>query len=161
MRFRLLLPLLVAMLLAGCGQQSSSTDAATVAGGGGPRVIEITAGDNMRFNVSRIEARAGEEITVVLTNIGAQPKEVMGHNWVLLQAGADSEAFDRAAAMARETDYIPASLKDQIIAHTGLLGPRKSGEVRFTAPDTPGDYPYLCSFPGHFQVGMKGTLVVR
>jgi len=24
-----------------------------------------------------------------------------------------------------------------------------------------GEYPYLCSFPGHYVGGMKGTLVVK
>jgi azurin len=70
-------------------------------------------------------------------------------------------AFDAAAVAAKDTDYIPASFQNQIIAHTKLLGPRKSDEVTFKAPDTAGQYPFLCSFPAHYQVGMKGTLTVK
>jgi azurin len=85
----------------------------------------------------------------------------MGHNWVLLKAGSDVAAFDSAAVNAKDTGYIPPALKDEIIAHIDLLGPRKSGEAEFTVPTVPGDYPYLCTFPAHYQVGMKGVLTVK
>ena len=161
MMLRFLLPvLLAAFVTSGCAKKDVSS-AGSAAVPPGPRTIEITAGDNMKFNLSRIEAKPGEELTVVLTNIGSQPKEVMGHNWILLKAGTDVAAFDAAAVSAMATDYIPASLENRIIAHTPLLGPRKSAEVTFKAPETPGDYPFLCSFPAHYQIGMKGTLTVR
>jgi uncharacterized cupredoxin-like copper-binding protein len=32
--------------------------------------------------------------------------------------------------------------------------------VTFTAPTTPGRYEFVCSFPGHYQVGMRGVLIV-
>ena len=115
----------------------------------------------MKFNVQTIEAKPGEQLKVVLTNVGTQPKEVMGHNWVLLKKGADPAAFNAAAVAAKATDYIPPALKDQVVAHTALLGPRKSDEITFTVPNEPGDYPFLCSFPAHYQVGMKGVLTVK
>jgi azurin len=126
----------------------------------GPRVVEITANDQMKFSLATIEAKAGEELKLVLTNIGTMPKEAMGHNWVLLKAGSDGMAFSTAAMTAKDTDYIPAALKAQVIAHTALIGPRKSDEVTFTVPPA-GEYPYLCSFPAHFMVGMKGTLISK
>jgi azurin len=165
MRFRILSSLLlVTLVVSGCGQKESSSGAAGTSGTAdqaGPRTVEITAGDNMKFSLSRIEAKPGEELTVVLTNIGSQPKEVMGHNWVLLKAGTNEAAFNQAAVAAKDTEYIPASLSDQVIAHTKLLGPRKSDEVKFTVPETPGEYPFICTFPGHYAIGMKGVLVVR
>ena len=115
----------------------------------------------MKYSVSVIEAKPGEDIKVILTNIGTQPKEVMGHDWVLLKSGVDVAAFDAAALTAKDTGYIPAALSDEIIAKIDLLGPRKSGEVEFNAPTVPGDYPFLCTFPAHFQVGMKGVLTVK
>ncbi|MDB6095270.1 MAG: blue (type 1) copper domain protein [Verrucomicrobia bacterium] len=167
MKTRLLISsALVALICAGCGQKdpAPATTAATPAAApasSGPRTIEITAGDNMKYNVTRIDAAAGEQITVVLTNTGAQPKEVMGHNWILLKAGVDAEAFDKAASTAKENEYFPPALANQVIEHIPLLGPRKSGEVTFKAPTTPGEYTFLCSFPAHFAVGMKGVLVVK
>ncbi len=140
---------------------AETTSAAAPAQKAGPRTIEITGGDNMKFNLATIEAKPGEELKIVLTNIGTQPKEVMGHNWVLLTKEADSAAFAAAAVTAKATDYIPEALKNQVVAHTALLGPRKSDEITFTVPDATGDYPFLCSFPAHYQVGMKGVLSVR
>ena len=37
----------------------------------------------------------------------------------------------------------------EVLYHTGLLEPRKSESIFFEAPVTPGDYPFVCSFPGH------------
>lgn len=168
MKFRTLLVLsLTAFALVGCGKKEEAPASATAsapatnAAPAAVRTIEITGGDNMKFNLQKIEAKPGEELKVVLTNIGTQPKEVMGHNWVLLQKEADPAAFAAAAVTAKATDYIPAALQNQVIAHTALLGPRKSDEITFKAPDAAGDYPFLCSFPAHYQVGMKGVLTVR
>ena len=150
---------LVALVAPGCGQKDSSASAATAPSG--PREVEISAGDTMKYSLTAIEAKPGEEIKVIMTNTGSQPVEVMGHNWVLLKAGTDVAAFDAAALSSKDTGYIPSALKDQIIAHIDLLGPRKSGEVTFKAPSAPGDYPFLCTFPAHYQVGMKGFLTVK
>jgi azurin len=151
---------LVAMIASGCGQKDASTSASAPAPAG-PRVIEITGGDTMKYSLAAIEAKPGEDLKVILTNIGTQPKEVMGHDWVLLKAGADAAAFDAAALASKDTGYMPAALSDQILAKIDLLGPRKSGEVEFTAPTAPGDYVFLCTFPAHFQAGMKGVLTVK
>jgi uncharacterized cupredoxin-like copper-binding protein len=48
-----------------------------------------------------------------------------------------------------------------VIAKIDVLGPRKSGEIEFTAPTAPGDYPFLCTFPAHYISGMKGVLTVK
>ena len=85
----------------------------------------------------------------------------MGHNWVLLKKEADIKAFNDAAVMAAVTDYVPAALASQVIAHTKLLGPKQSDEVKFKAPTEPGEYVYLCTFPAHYLSGMKGVLVVK
>jgi plastocyanin len=42
-----------------------------------------------------------------------------------------------------------------------LLGPRKSAEITFKVPAETGDYAYICSFPAHFMVGMKGVITVK
>jgi azurin len=154
--------LLCLAFLSGCGQKEPSTaDTAAQTAPAGPRVVEITAGDAMKYSITSIEAAPGEDLDVVLTNTGSAPIEAMGHNWVLLKAGSDIEAFSAAALGAKATGYIPESLKDEILAHIDLLGPRKSGEVTFKAPSVPGTYPFLCTFPGHYLSGMKGTLVVK
>jgi azurin len=135
--------------------------AATAAAPAAARVVTVEANDAMKFNVTRIEAKPGETLKVVLKNVGTLPKEAMGHNWVLLAKGTDVMAYSTAAMQARATEYIPAALSKQVVAHTKLLGPKQSDEVTFTVPSEPGDYPYICSFPAHAMAGMRGVLVVK
>jgi azurin len=146
---------LSALLLSGLGQSVALAAAAA------PRAIEITAGDNMKFSLASIEAKPGEVLKITLKNIGTMPKEAMGHNFVILKKGTDVNAFATAATTAKATEYIPESLKGQVLAHTPLLGPRKSAEITFTVPAETGDYPFICSFPAHFMVGMKGVISVK
>lgn len=115
----------------------------------------------MKYSLNAIEAKPGEELHIVLTNTGSLPKQAMAHNWVLLKAGSDAAAFSATAATSPTTGYIPDSLKDEIIAKIDLQGPHETGEVTFKAPTQPGEYPFLCSFPAHYAVGMKGTLTVK
>jgi plastocyanin len=42
-----------------------------------------------------------------------------------------------------------------------MAGPGETVQVTFTAPSKPGKYPYLCTFSGHYQAGMKGVLIVK
>ena len=165
--------LVASLALSGCGQ-SEKTVAATPASQQsaptpGPaadkptagRRVAITASDAMKFDVAEIRAKPGEALAVTLTNEGTIPKFSMGHNWVLLAADVDLNAFTAAAAESPTTEYVPASFKDRILASTKLLGPKESDTALFYAPKTPGHYPFLCAFPGHFQVGMKGELIVE
>jgi azurin len=124
------------------------------------RSIEITADDTMKFSVTEITAKRGEKLSVTLVNLGTTPKFSMGHNWVLLALDTDLQQFAVAAAEAVTTEYVPAQ-KDRIVAATKLLGPKERDTVTFAAPDKPGSYPFLCSFPGHYQVGTRGVLIVQ
>jgi azurin len=127
----------------------------------GARTVELSAADTMKFDKTEIAAKPGETLRVVLKNTGTMPKIVGGHNFVLLKLGSDSAEFSKAAFNARETDFIPASMKTAVIAHTTLAGPGESVEVTFKVPAKAGSYPFLCSFPGHFGLGMKGMLVAK
>ncbi|MEA3188885.1 MAG: hypothetical protein QOD99_2715, partial [Chthoniobacter sp.] len=115
----------------------------------------------MKWNVTKIEAHPGEKITVVLTNEGNMPKETMGHNFVLLNAGAKAMAYANLAAGAKADDYQPKNFAAHVLASIRVLGPKETGKVTFTAPKEPGSYPYLCSFPAHAGAGMVGTLNVN
>lgn len=158
----LTLSLLVNVLLvAGCGQKAEPASAAAVAPVGNVASFELTANDTMKFSLTRLEVKAGQEVKLTLVNMGNMPKAAMAHNWVLLKKGADVKAFADAAVSAAATEYIPAQLTDQVIAHTQLLGPKQSEQLSFQAPSEPGEYPFLCSFPAHYLTGMKGFLIVK
>jgi azurin len=124
-----------------------------------PRVIEITAGDDMKYNVASIKAKPGEALKIRLKAVGAMPKMAMSHNIVILKVGTDQQAFATAASNARATNFVPPALKAQVIAASGLVGNGETVELNFVAPKVAGSYPFICTFPGHFLT-MKGTLVV-
>ena len=116
----------------------------------------------MKFSVTEIVAKPGEKLSVTLVNIGTTPKFSMGHNWLLLDTGVDIQPFLVASAEAVTTDYVPrATHGNKVLAATKLLGPKERDTVTFTAPAAAGRYDFLCSFPGHYQVGMRGVLIVQ
>jgi azurin len=125
------------------------------------RTVELAGSDDMKYSVTSIPAKPGETLRIRLTSKGTLPKIAMAHNVVVLKLGAKQMEFANAAAMARATDFIPPDMKDQVLAATTLAGPGETVEVTFKVPTAPGSYPYLCTFPGHFAAGMKGTLVVK
>ena len=140
------------------GVQSANAQTASKAKA---RTIEITGNDQMKYDKTELTAKPGETIRVVLKSIGTMAKTVMGHNFVLLKLGTDVAAFNTAAFSARATDFIPPDKKDEIIAATVLAGPGETVEVTFKVPAKVGSYNYLCSFPGHYAMGMRGKLIVK
>jgi azurin len=84
----------------------------------------------------------------------------MLHNVVFTMPGAANEVGEQALNMGLDGErlnYVPANPK--VLFHTSLLQPGKSETIYFTAPDKPGDYPFVCTYPGHYLV-MRGILKV-
>jgi len=129
----------------------------------GPKVrtVEIAGTDDMKYSVNTIVAARGEQLRIRLVSKGAMPKIVMAHNVIVLKLGTNELKFVTAGAMHRATDFIAPEMKDSVLAATRLAGPGETVDVTFKVPSVPGNYPYLCTFAGHFQAGMKGTLVVK
>ncbi len=140
---------------------STQKPAAGQAASKGVRTVEIVGTDDMKFSLANITAKPGEQLRVRLVSKGTMPKVAMAHNFVLLQKGASQVKFVTAGATARATDFIPPDMKNQVLAATALAGPGETVETTFKVPTAPGEYPFLCTFPGHFQAGMRGTLTVK
>lgn len=126
----------------------------------GQRVIEMDGTDNMKFSVTNIEAQPGEEITIKLTTKSQLPKAAMAHNVVVIDKDANVDEIAMASIQARDNEYVAPEYDEEIVAATGLAGAGETVEVTFTVPEEPGEYPYICSFPGHYQAGMVGVLTV-
>lgn len=118
-------------------------------------------GSDGLLQLKTISVEPGEQIRIRLTTQSSLPASAMAHNWLLLTMNADAQKFATAAAQATDNDYVPADMTDQILAQTGLAAGGETTEVTFTAPEKPGDYEYICTFPGHFAAGMKGILAVK
>ena len=125
------------------------------------RTIDIVANDEMKYSVTAITAKPGEQLRVRVIARGVLPKVAMAHNFVLLKPGTNELKFLEAGAMFRDTDFIAPAMMGNVLAKTTLAGPGETVQVVFTAPTKPGNYTYLCTFAGHFQAGMKGVLIVK
>ena len=129
-----------------------------------PREITIQADDKMRYDVTAFDASPGQKIAVTIKNIGTTPKFSMGHNFVLLDrlinGGNVQSAFLDKASTEASHEYVPPGAKE-VLAHSKLLGPGESEVVTFNAPYIPGEYLYVCSFPGHYSQGTKGIMTVK
>lgn len=128
-------------------------------------VAEITIeGDDMiRFNIDRFAVKPGQMVRITLNHVGVLPAQAMGHNLVIIFP--DDDVFDFGADVgveggSAENDYVPESLRPRVVAFTSLIGGGESTTVEFKAPDTPGEYPFLCAFPGHFMQ-MNGIMSVE
>ena len=106
----------------------------------------------MRYNVPRIEAPAGATVRLVMDN-SVTTSPAMIHNIVVVRDQPAVERVGRAAAS------VPDNIPDDgaILAYTPLTRPGQRSAVVFTMPP-PGEYPFLCTFPGHWAT-MQGTLV--
>lgn len=122
--------------------------------------IKVSDG-NSYLVLEDIKVSAGQKIHLLITNISKMPAMAMSHNWVLLNPGADMEAYAAAAIAAKDNEYIPEGKMDEVIAHTDMAGGGETAEVTFKAPDKAGNYDYLCTFPAHHAAGMKGRLIVK
>ncbi|HVR72849.1 MAG TPA: HEAT repeat domain-containing protein, partial [Planctomycetota bacterium] len=124
----------------------------------GVRVIRIgTVPHQMLFDRDSIVVAAGKQVEIVLENT-----DLMPHNLVVTQSGALEEIGLASEAMATqpgamEKHYVPASPK--VIASTPLVQPRETVKLSFTAPEKPGAYPFVCTFPGHWR-RMFGVMYV-
>ena len=128
---------------------------------GAVRTIDIVANDEMKYSVTAITAKPGEQLRVRVIARGVLPKVAMAHNFVLLKPGTNELKFLEAGAMFRDTDFIAPAMMGNVLAKTTLAGPGETVQVVFTVPTKPGNYTYLCTFAGHFQAGMKGVLIVK
>jgi azurin/sugar phosphate isomerase/epimerase len=122
------------------------------------RAIRIEAANGLQFSAKELHAKAGERLSLTFTN-----PDVMPHNWALLAPGslprigelANKLVGDPAGA---ERQYVPET--SDVLAYTDIVAPGGTFTIHFTAPAKPGDYPYLCTFPGHWQI-MNGVMKVE
>lgn len=125
------------------------------------RSVDIIGSDDMTYNITNLTAKRGETLRIRLISKGTIPKVAMAHNVVVLKPGTDVLKLLKDGAPHRGTDFIPPAMMDAVIARTSFAGPGETVEVTFTVPAKPGQYPFLCTFAGHYQAGMKGTLIVK
>jgi putative heme-binding domain-containing protein len=122
------------------------------------RVIAIgTVAHRMIYDKEQVAVQAGKPVEFRFSNTDNMP-----HNFVITAPGTMEEIGLLAESTGRDPDaiqrhYVPKS--QHILLQSQLL---QTGEVQallFEAPTTPGVYPYVCTYPGHWR-RMYGTLYV-
>ena len=116
-----------------------------------------TVREEMRFDKKQFTVTAGKTIELVIEN-----PDAMQHNLVI-GTPKSMEMIGKAADKmitakdGAEKNYVP--VMPQILAATPLINPDQTYRLRFTAPAIPGEYPYICTFPGHWRI-MNGVMNV-
>lgn len=113
------------------------------------RVVQITmreADGKMVFAPDRLEIRRGEQVRFVLTNAGH-----LDHEFMLATR-------DENAKHAVLMQKYPEMEHDD--PNGRRVKPQEKAEIiwRFTKR---GEFEFACLIPGHYEAGMRGTIVVR
>ena len=113
--------------------------------------------EKMLFDLKWFTVEAGKPVQLVLSNVEAMP-----HNLVVGAPGSLKEIGSVAATMPMPSDpnvkpYVPDSPK--VLYATKLVMEGQTAQLSFTAPKEPGEYVFLCTYPGHF-IRMYGVMLV-
>ena len=113
--------------------------------------------DVMKYDKILVSAKAGTTIQIVLEN-----PDFMQHNLVLIKPKTLEKVGAAADKLAQDPNgvkmqYVPKM--NEVIQATPLINPGGKYTLTIKVPDTPGDYPYVCTFPGHWRI-MNGILRV-
>lgn len=111
--------------------------------------------DTMTFDKPRLSVPTRARVHLTLKN-GASNVTLL-HNWVLVKPGTEASVAAAGLKLGQPAGYLDDHDTD-VLAHTPLAKGGATAEVTFIAP-APGDYPYICTFPGHYLM-MKGILTV-
>ena len=123
-----------------------------------PKVVVLRpVVDSLRFDQREIAVLATRPIELTFANV-----DIMPHNFVLAAVGALAKVGLAGEAMAADPDatarhFVPEL--PEVLHATRLLQPGQSQTLEFRAPDVAGDYPFVCTFPGHWT-RMNGVLHV-
>lgn len=122
------------------------------------RKIVVEASLGLQYVQKTLNVRAGERLTLVFKN-----PDVVPHNWILGKPGTLQSLGEKCNLMISDPQglarhYVP--LSDEVLVHTDMVQAKDEFTIHFTAPKETGQYPYLCSFPGHWMV-MNGIMTVE
>lgn len=123
------------------------------------QIVKVrTYHEQMLYDTAYFVVQAGKPVQVVLDNSA----DAMEHNFVLVAPGALAEVGQAGSALPppnnpNDKAYVPDTKKVLEASHIAQGG--ETVTVSFTAPKKPGEYPYVCTYPGHW-VRMYGVMVV-
>ena len=125
---------------------------------GGEADVTLSVGTlpGLLFDTPSFSVAAGSKVALRFDN-----NDDMLHNLVITTPGSADEIVDAAMNLGirgQEMNYVPDG--DEVLHYVGLLEPETEQTIYFEAPATPGEYPFVCTFPGHGMT-MRGVLKVQ
>ena len=121
------------------------------------RPITVRATEGLQFDPPRAQMETGQTVTFRFLN--RDPND-QPHNLIIIKPDS-LEAIQQASmqidAESIARGYVPEH--EAVLAHTKLLDADQSEEFKFTSPEEPGIYHYVCTYPGHAMI-MYGALYV-
>lgn len=129
----------------------------TVQDGDAIQIIIRSRVNEMKYDRKNFSVEAGKKVRIIFEN-----PDHMQHNLVITARGSLSivgKAADKLATSPNgaERQYVPDV--PEVLFATSLVDPQKSAVLEFVAPTEPGDYPFVCTFPGHWSI-MNGVMTV-
>jgi putative membrane-bound dehydrogenase-like protein len=111
----------------------------------------------LQYDKKLIQVKAGQKVVINLEN-----PDGMQHNLLIIKPGSLQKVGKAADDMlsdpkAAEKQYVPKI--PEVLFSTKLVSTGETATLEITIPSTPGDYPFVCTFPGHWR-GMNGILRV-
>jgi azurin/glucose/arabinose dehydrogenase len=120
------------------------------------QTVTIGTVPGLKFDTKQIEVKAGSNVKLIFNN-----NDDMLHNLLIVKPQTVDKVGTAALNLGLQGEtkgYVPNM--DEVLYHTWILRPETAEAIYFTAPTTPGNYTYVCTFPGHYTL-MQGTLVVK
>lgn len=111
--------------------------------------------ERMSYNITEFEVPAGRTVRLTFHN-----PDFLPHNIIFTQPGTADEVGLQAIELGAEgfeLAFIPDN--DNIIAASRMLAHGEEQLLEFEAPAEPGEYDFVCTFPGH-HVLMRGVMKV-
>lgn len=138
---------------------AASVPAEVLKGKGTPTTIKLKVIEHeMKFDQKSFTVKPGQKVTIQFIN-----PDFMQHNLLIIKPGTLEKVGNAADLLAREANaialnYVPKM--PEVLHSTELVSPEGNATLVFIAPDKPGDYPFLCTVPGHWRI-MNGIMKVQ
>ncbi|SVE13441.1 uncharacterized protein METZ01_LOCUS466295, partial [marine metagenome] len=125
-------------------------------------IVISTMEAQMKYDVRSFSVKPNAKVKLVFKNPDTLP-----HNLIICTPGKKKggdrgqEVIDAVLKLGDkgvEQNWEPKG-HPRILVTSGMVQPKKETTMYFKAPKQEGDYPYICTFPGHFQLmnGMMGV----
>lgn len=157
------IPIAMATHVKGYGEETKAANLAAIEKANISRAkvdqtVKIAVVKNaMKYDTKTFTVKAGSMVEIEFTN-----PDFMQHNLLILQKGSLEKVGAAADKLAQDPkgidqNYVPKI--PEVLFSTKLINPEETFKLKFRVPADAGDYPFICSFPGHWRI-MNGIMKV-